>query len=400
MPSWRYLRSLRSSGRASAHGGGRRIDAAETIGDLRALGRRRVPRAVFDYVDGGADDEVTLRAARELFLGVVFHASVLRDVSEVDTSTAVLGQGSALPFGLAPTGFTRMMHHEGEGAVAGAAARHQVPYTLSTVGTMSIEEVARLAPSGRRWFQLDMPRNRAVGEELIARSLAAGCEALMLTVDAPVAGRRLRDLRRGFTVPPRLTARTIVDGLVHPAWTANFLTTEPPTFASIRPWDGSSPDLSELHFDPALTIADVERTRAIWPKRLIVKGVQGLEDARRLADVGVDAIVLSNHGGRQLDRCELPLRMLNEVVRGVGPELEVWLDGGVMSGADVVAALALGARFVLVGRAYLYGLMAGGESGVDRALEILGSEIRRAMQLLGVKAVNELTPAHVSLPSQ
>lgn len=376
----------------------RRLARAHTIVELRRVARRRAPRSVFDYTDGAAEAEISLRRARRLFRDLELRPSVLRDVSAIDTTTTVLGSPAAVPFTFAPTGFTRLMHHEGEEAVVRVAERRGIPYALSTMGTTSIEDVAAAGPGARKWFQLYVWKDRAAGEDLMARAHAAGYEALVLTVDVPVAGARLRDVRNGFSIPPALTARTVVDAALHPHWWVDLLTTAPLQFASLSSWDGTVADLLDELFDPTMTIADLEWVRSVWDGPLVIKGVQTVEDARRVTDAGADAVVLSNHGGRQLDRAPVPLRLLPEVVEAVGDRTEVWLDTGILSGADVVAALALGATTTMVGRAYLYGLMAGGERGVDRAAEILTREVRRTMALLGVSRVEELGPQHVRLP--
>ena len=398
LPKWSELKPLLRTKPVELNATERRLSRAFTINDLRSIARRRTPRSVFDYTDGAAEQEVSLRRARELFGDLEFNPSILRDVGELDTTTMMLGRPSALPFAFAPTGFTRMMNHEGERAVARVAQRHGIPYALSTLGTTSIEDVAAAAPTGRNWFQLYVWRDRAAGEHLMKRAKAAGYEALILTVDAPVAGARLRDLRNGFSIPPALTLKTIADGALHPSWWINLLTTPPLTFASLHAWEGTVADLMNSLFDPTMTIADLDWVRAFWDGPLILKGIQTVDDARRVVDAGADAVVLSNHGGRQLDRAPVPLRLLPDVVAAVGDRAEIWLDTGIMSGADIVAALALGAKATMVGRAYLYGLMAGGERGVDRAAEILTKEIRRTMQLLGVRTVSELEPRHVNLP--
>jgi L-lactate dehydrogenase (cytochrome) len=291
-----------------------------------------------------------------------------------------------------------MMNHEGESAVARVAQRAGIPYALSTMGTTSIEDVAAAAPDARKWFQLYVWRDRDAGTDLVKRAAAAGYEALMLTVDAPVAGARLRDVRNGFTIPPALTVKTVLDAATHPAWWVNLLTTKPLEFASLSTWDGTIAEMMNALFDPTMTYDDLSWLRSIWPGPLVVKGIQTVTDARRVVDAGADAIVLSNHGGRQLDRAPTPLRVLPEVAAAVGEKAEVYLDTGIMSGADIVAAMALGADACLVGRAYLYGLMAGGERGVARATEILSTEVRRTLQLLGVRSVADLTPDHVKLP--
>jgi L-lactate dehydrogenase (cytochrome) len=376
----------------------RRLGNALVIEDLRTIARRRCPRSVFDYVDGAAAAETSLRRARSLFADLQFNPSVLRDVSQVDPSRTVLGVRSEQPFAFAPTGFTRLMHHDGERAVARVAQRRGIPYALSMVGTTSIEDLATAAPGARKWFQLHVRRDRAAATDLIERARQAGFEALILTVDVPVAGARLRDVRNGFSIPPKLKLRTLLNAVVHPAWWFNLLTTEPLTFASLSTWDSTGAAMIDKLFDPTMTIADLEWLRSAWTGPLVVKGVQTVEDARRVVAAGADAVVVSNHGGRQLDRAPIPLRLLPDVVEAVDERAEVWLDTGILSGADVVAALALGARTTLVGRAYLYGLMAGGERGVDRAAAILGDEVSRTMQLLGVRTVDELGPQHVKLP--
>ncbi len=362
------------------------------------MARRRTPRSVFDYVDGGAEREVALGRARAAFDRVEFVPHVLRDVSTVSTETQILGRPSALPFVFAPTGFTRMMHTAGEPAVARAAAAAGIPYALSTVGTTSPEDVAAASGDGRRWFQLYVWRDRERSRALMDRAWAAGFEALVLTVDVPVPGARLRDSRSGLTIPPTLSARTFIDGALHPRWLVDFLTTEPLTFASMP--SGPSMSLEQIAgsmFDPTVEWDDLHWFREAWPGALVVKGVQRLDDAVRLPDYGVDAVVLSNHGGRQLDRAPTPLELLPDVVHEVGSRLEVLVDTGVRSGADAVAAVALGASAVLVGRAYLYGLMAGGEAGVQRVIELLRADVVRTMQLLGVTRVSDLDESVVRL---
>ena len=397
LPKWSEIKPLLRARPVKLSATSRRLAKAMTIADLRTVARGQVPRAVFDYTDGAAEGEISLRRARRMFQRLEFSPSVLHDVSDVDTSTTVLGRTSAFPFAFAPTGFTRLMHHEGECAVARVAERHGVPYALSTMGTTSIEDVAAAAPGARKWFQLYVWKDRGAGEALMMRASAAGFEALILTVDVPVAGNRLRDARNGFSIPPTLTVKTLADIATHPAWWANLLTTPPLTFASLSGWHRTIAELIDELFDPSMTMQDLEWVRSCWRGPLIVKGIQSLDDAQRLAGAGVDAIVLSNHGGRQLDRAPVPLGLVADAVDAVGDRTEVWVDTGVMSGADIVAAVALGARMVLVGRAYLYGLMAGGESGVERATTILAREMRRTMQLLGVRAVAELGRRHVRI---
>jgi L-lactate dehydrogenase (cytochrome) len=324
---------------------------------------------------------------------------VLRDVSAVDPSTTLLGAPAALPLAFAPTGFTRLMHTEGEAAVGRVAERVGIPTALSTMGTTSLEALAAAAPGARRWFQLYLWRDREASAALVARAAAAGYEALVLTVDTPVAGPRLRDVRNGFTIPPALTLRTMANAARHPGWWVDLLTTEPLEFASLRSWGGTVAELVDRVFEPAATLADVRALRESWSGRLVVKGVLGADDARAVVDAGADAVVVSNHGGRQLDRSPTPLEQLPGIVRAVGDRAEVYLDGGILDGADVVAAVALGARACLIGRAFLYGLMAGGERGVQRVVDLLAREVTRTMQLLGVTSVEGLTPERVRLRS-
>jgi len=398
LPRWSELKPLLRAKPLRLDPVARGLADCYSIGDLRRMARRRTPRSVFDYTDGAAEEEISLRRARQLFRCLELRPSVLRDVSQVDTSTLMLGKPSAQPFAFAPTGFTRLMHHEGERAVARVAARHGIPYALSTLGTTSIEDVAAAAPGARQWFQLYVWRDRAAGEDLMARAKAAGFEALHLTVDVPVAGARLRDSRNGFSIPPALSLRTVADAALHPSWWVNLLTTRPLEFASLSQWDGTVAELLDALFDPTMTLDDLEWLRGVWDGPLVIKGVQTVADAVRMADAGADAIVLSNHGGRQLDRAPVPLRLVPDVVEALQGRTEVWLDTGITSGADVVAAIALGADATMVGRAYLYGLMAGGERGVERAVQILEAEVRRTMALLGVRSVSELSPSHVRLP--
>jgi L-lactate dehydrogenase (cytochrome) len=291
------------------------------------------------------------------------------------------------------------MHTEGETAVGRVAARIGIPYALSTMGTTTVEALAAAAPGARRWFQLYLWKDRAASAALVERARAAGYEALVLTVDTPVAGPRLRDVRNGFTIPPALTVRTVANAAVHPRWWVDLLTTPPLEFASLRSWGGTVAELVDRVFEPAATIADVRALRESWDGALVVKGVQGVADAQAVVDAGADAVLVSNHGGRQLDRAPTPLEQLPAIARAVGDRAEVYVDGGILDGADVVAAVAMGADACLVGRAYLYGLMAGGERGVQRAADILAREVTRTMQLLGVPSVAELTPDRVRLRS-
>lgn len=374
----------------------RRLHSALTIHDLRRIAQRRTPKAAFDYTEGAAEDELSLARARQAFHDIEFHPAILRDVTRVSTSWDVLGKPVTRPFGIAPTGFTRLMQTEGEVAGAHAAALAGIPFALSTLGTTTIEDVAAAGPGGRHWFQLYMWKDRERSMALVERAARAGFDTLLVTVDVPVAGARLRDKRNGFSIPPTLTLSTVLNAATRPAWWFNLATTKPLSFASLSAWPGTIADLLDEMFDPSVTYDDLAWVRDQWPGKVVVKGVQTLADARRLADAGADAITLSNHGGRQLDRAPVPFHLLPEAVREVGRDLEVHLDTGIMSGADIVASIALGARFTMVGRAYLYGLMAGGEAGVVRAIEILTEQITRTMRLLGVSSLEELHPGHVT----
>jgi L-lactate dehydrogenase (cytochrome)/glycolate oxidase len=373
----------------------RRLTRALTIYDLRDIAKRRTPQAPFDYTDGGADTESSLTRARAAYEKLEFQPKILLNVKDVDLSVQMLGKKMSMPLGIAPTGFTRMMQTEGEYAGACAAADAGIPYTLSTMGTRSIEDVAKAAPTGRNWFQLYMWKDRDRSMALVDRAKAAGFDTLVLTVDVPVAGARLRDVRNGMTIPPSLTSKTILNAIPRPAWWINFLTTDPLKFASLDSWNGTVAELLDSMFDPTVTYEDLKWIRGQWQGNLVVKGIQNVDDAVMSIEAGADAIILSNHGGRQLDRAPVPLHLLPEVIKAVGNKAEVHVDTGIMHGADVVAALASGAKFTWIGRAYLYGLMAGGKPGVDRTLEILRTQITRTMKLLGARTVAELNPDHV-----
>jgi len=398
LPKWSELKPLLRPKPVVLNGTDRRLAAAVTITDLRRLAKRRTPTSVFDYTDGAAEDELGLARARQAFRDLTFHPGILRGVHAVDTTTTMLGKPAAQPFAFAPTGFTRMMHHEGEAAVARVAGRTGIPYGLSTLGTTNIEDLAAAAPDTRKWFQLYVWRDHVPAEDLMARAKENGFEALLLTVDCPVGGSRHRDIRNGFAIPPALSVRTVLDGAMHPSWWINFLTTPPLRFASLESWGGTVSEMMNALFDPTMTLADLDWVRRTWDGPLVVKGIQTVEDARAVVDHGADAVLLSNHGGRQLDRAPVPLRLVPDVREALGPDAEIMVDTGVMSGADVVAAVALGASSVLVGRAYLYGLMAGGERGVQRAADILAAEVQRTMALLGAAGVRDLHPGMVELP--
>lgn len=373
-----------------------RLAKSPSIADLRRLAQRRLPRGVFDYIDGGAEDEVTLRENVDAYRRLQFQARVLADVSEVDTSTTLIGKRMSAPVVLAPTGFTRIAAPAGELAVAKAATRVGIPYTLSTLATRSIEEVAAVA-RGRLWFQVYVWKDRGLVKELIDRASQAGYEALCLTVDTAVLGKRERDKRRGFTLPPKIGVGTILDGLLHPGWTWDFIRAEPISFANVRGrsvGDGtdavSLSDYITSQFDPSVSWADIDWFRHQWDGPLVLKGIQSAEDAVRATSIGVDVLALSNHGGRQLDSAVPTIELLPEVVDAVSDSVDLICDGGVRRGSDVIKALALGAKAVMVGRPYLYGLGAAGERGVDHALEILISELERSMALLGRTSVRSI----------
>jgi L-lactate dehydrogenase (cytochrome) len=390
IPRWRDLSPLLTMKKFEISPTTRRLARAVTVEDLRLAARARTPRAVFDYTDGGAGEELSMARARTAFSRVEFLPSVLRDVSVVDPSTDIVGRRAELPLVLGPTGFTRMMHYLGEPAVARAAERAGLPYVLSTMGTTPPERLAEEVPNVRRWFQLYLWRDRAASADFVQRAKATGCDTLMLTVDTPVGGPRLRDQRNGMTIPPQLTMRTFFDGARHPHWWFNFLFTEPLEFASLKHFNGTVAELSNIVFDPTASFADIDWLRTQWDGKLVIKGVQLPDDAARAVAAGADAVVISNHGGRQLDRSPTPLEQLESVLETVGDRAEVYMDGGVRSGSDIAAAVGLGAQGVMIGRAYLYGLMAGGEKGVDRVLEIMRAEFINSMQLIGVSTVDEL----------
>jgi len=373
-----------------------RLARAHTISDLRDVARRVTPKAPFDYTDGAAEQELSLDRARRAFEDIEFHPAILRDVSDIDTSVTIAGGPSALPFGIAPTGFTRMMHSAGEKAGAAAAGAAGIPFSLSTVGTATPEDVRDANPNGRNWFQLYMWKDRDRSMDVMRRAADAGFDTLLVTVDVPVAGARLRDRYNGLTIPPTLTGRTVLNAIPRVRWWFDFLTTEPIGFSTFKQFDGTVAELLDSMFDPSVDFDDLIWIKDQWPGKVVVKGLQTLDDATRCVGLGVDGLLLSNHGGRQLDRAPVPFRLLPTVARELGADAEVMIDTGIMSGADIVAAFALGAKFTLVGRAYLYGLMAGGRAGVDRAIEILSEEVVRTMKLLGVRSLDELEPGHVT----
>jgi L-lactate dehydrogenase (cytochrome) len=376
----------------------RRLSRAASVADLRRIARRRLPRGVFDYIDGAAEDERTLEANAAAFTRTTFRPRVLRDVGAVEPRTTLLGKPLAFPLVLAPTGFSRIADPQGELAVARAAERAGLPYTLSTLATRSIEEV-RDVSAGRLWFQVYVWRDRGLVKEMIARADAARYEALVLTVDTAVLGRRERDVRRGFSLPPKVGLGTLLDGAIHPGWTWAFVRSDPIRFANVAGQDvgdGSSAvslaDYINTQFDPSLSWRDLEWLRSVWDGPIVVKGIQTVADAVLAADAGVEAIALSNHGGRQLDTAPATFDLVAPVADAVGDRLEIICDGGVRRGSDIVKAVAAGARACMAGRAYLYGLGAAGERGVDQVLSQFDLDIRRTMALLGATTVDDLVP--------
>ena len=369
---------------------------------MRNLAKKRVPKAVFDYVDGGANDELAYARSQEIYSRVEFKARVLRDVSKIDLTCDVIGQKSALPIIFAPTGYTRMMHYQGEVMVAKICEENNLIYNLSTMGTTSSEEIGNQVPGVRRWFQLYLWRDRDQSLKFIEEAKEAGFEGLMLTVDTAVGGIKWRDMRNGLTVPPKISFKTFFDMALKPKWWFNLLTTAPLEFATFRNFNKPLSEIAATVFDPAVTFEDVKWLRSVWQGKLIIKGIQTIADATELKKIGVDAIVLSNHGGRQLDRSVVPLELLPQVrteigIKGSGPQ--IYIDGAIMSGADVLAAVALGADAVLIGRAYLYGAMAAGQSGVEKVVEMFRFEMETAMKLMGAKNLSELNPDFVNIRS-
>jgi len=367
-----------------------------TVDDFRQLAKRRTPRAVFDYVEGAAERELSRDRAVAAFEQAVLHPHVLRDVTSVATETTILGRRAAFPAVLGPTGFTRMMHTAGESAVARAAARAGIPYVLSTLGTTSIETLAAEAPSTDKWFQVYVSKDRGRTAELISRAASSDYTTLVLTVDVPVAGARLRDIYNGLTVPPSLTLRTLLGMARKPRWLLDVLTTEPLAFESL----GAGRDVMSLIdtvFDPAVTFDDIAWIRSEWRGAIVVKGIQRVDDAQSALAAGADGIAISNHGGRQLDRAVTPLELLPAIVDAVPNDAQVFLDGGVRTGADIAVAVAMGARAACIGRPYLYALMAGGEEAVDHLITQLLTDYTRTLRLLGVRSSDELSRDLVAL---
>lgn len=368
------------------------LDRCVTIADLHRAALRYWPRGVRGYVDGAADAEVSLARNRAAFAGYQLVPRTLRDVAAIDTGADLLGRSSPVPFALGPTGYTRMMHPDGESAVARAARDAGVAYTLSTMATTSLEDVA--AVGGDLWFQLYIWRDRDLMRELISRAKESGYRCLMVTVDTAVSGLRVRDHHDGFTLPPRLSPTAVADMALHPAWWTGLLTGPAITFANVEKSAGAAGEsvmaFAARQFDPSVTWSDIAEVRSLWAGPLILKGAFSPADAQQARDSGVDAVAISNHGGRQLDQAWTPIQALPEIRASVGPDYPLLLDSGIRRGTDILIALALGASGCLIGRPYLYGLGAAGERGCRSAIRMLSDEFRRAMQLLGATSVAEL----------
>jgi isopentenyl diphosphate isomerase/L-lactate dehydrogenase-like FMN-dependent dehydrogenase len=399
-PRWKNIKPLLGWSLPKDPFADRKLKKVVNLAEMRLLSKKRVPKAVFDYVDGGANDELAFTRSQEVYSRVEFRARVLRDVSKIDLTANIVGQKSALPIIFAPTGYTRMMHYQGEIMVAKVCEENDLVYNLSTMGTTSSKEIGDQVPNVRRWFQLYLWRDRSQSLKFIEEAQAAGFEGLMLTVDTAVGGIKWRDMRNGLTVPPKIGLKTFFDMALKPKWWANLLTTAPLEFATFRNFNKPLSEIAAKVFDPAVTFEDVKWLRSVWKGKLIIKGIQTVSDAVELTKIGVDAIVLSNHGGRQLDRSVVPLELLPQVRSAIGPKgngPQIFIDGAIMSGADVLAAIALGADAVLIGRAYLYGAMAAGKKGVEKVVEMLRFEMETAMKLLGAKDLSELNPDFVNI---
>jgi L-lactate dehydrogenase (cytochrome) len=370
----------------------RRLSGCHDIDDLRRTARRVTPRPVFDYVDGGADEEVSLRANRRAFQRRRFQPNALAGVGDVSTTVSLFGAALSFPLVLGPTGYTRMMHPGGEVAVARSAGRHHLPYTLSTMSTTTIEALAAATSAGEDqdlWFQLYVMRDTGLNKELVARAADAGYRVLMITLDTAVPGLRVRDERNGLIIPPALTAGALASIAAHPGYWLRMLRNPAIEFANI-PLQAKTIAGSASLFDPSVTWHAIDDLRAAWPGKLLLKGPLGPADVRHAAEAGADGVLLSNHGGRQLDRAVAPIDLVAGARETLGPDGTIIVDSGVRHGADIAVALAAGADAAAIGRAYLYGLMAGGESGVDKAIDLLSAQFTRTLQLLGARSIAEL----------
>ena len=362
------------------------------IEDLRELARRKIPKAIFEYVDHGSYDQLSLRANRDDLKSIRFRQRVLINADNRQLATTMLGEKVSMPIAIAPTGLTGLLRGDGEIMAARAAEAAGIRFCLSTMSICSIEDV-RAATKAPFWFQLYVFRDRGFSESVIQRAQDAGCTAMFVTVDLPMRGQRHCDIKNGLSVPPRLTARNAFDILTKPAWALGVLMGKRKSFGNIDEYVKKKGGLwaagrwADDNFDASLSWDDVSWVRKLWPGKLVVKGVLDVEDAKRAADLGADAIVVSNHGGRQLDGAPSTIAVLPRIADAVGDRIEVMFDGGIRSGQDVLKALALGARGCLIGRAYLYGLAAMGEAGVTKALSLIGNELRVSMSLTGVRDV-------------
>jgi L-lactate dehydrogenase (cytochrome) len=397
IPRWSELREVVQFRGPQAGRTARRLNRALTIADLRKAATRTTPRSVFDYVDGAAEEEITAARNIAAYRRVVFRPDALRSVADPDTSVEVLGRRIPLPLMFGPTGYTRMMHHHGEAAVARVAEHFGVPYALSTVGSTSIEDVRSAAPAGDLWFQVYYTSDEKLNAQLLARAEEQGYSTIVLTVDTSVSGMRLRDVVNGLTIPPTLTATTVLNMSRFPGWWFHKLTTGGIGFASLDAVEGNPTPgaVASMLFDPGLDFTSLDLLRRRWKGPILVKGITTLGSAREVMERGADGVVVSNHGGRQLDRTAATLDVLPAIRAAVGQQATVLIDGGIRHGQDIVAARALGADAVMLGRAYLYGLMAGGQDGVVRTYEILAEEYQRGMQLLGVRRSEDLSERHV-----
>lgn len=383
---------------ASALAGSGRTAKAYNIEDLRKMAKRRLPKVIFDYMDGGADDEATLRNNRTAFDKYSLVGRMLVDVSGLSTATTVLGDEMSLPVILSSTGANRLFHTDGELAAARAAAKAGTVFATASSAMTSLEDVAK-ATDGPNWFQLYVWRDRGVLHEHMRRCKESGYRTLILTVDCQTAGNRERDFYNGFSFPLKMTPRRMLDGILHPSWTWDYLFSPKYSFPNIEgSVIGEDEDMSEViqwfgqQLDDSFTWDDAERLIAGWDGQMIIKGLSCAEDAKIAAEIGAAGVVVSNHGGRQLDQAPTPIDVLPDIVDAVGDRVEVLVDSGFRRGTDIIKALALGARAVLIGRPYLYGLAAGGEAGVARAIELLRAELERNMALMGLKSIADITP--------
>lgn len=389
-PDFKYFLSLMDWSLPAFFSTKSKMAKAQTVADLALIAKKKVPKVVFDYVEGGALTELSYKRSVEAFSKVEFTAHALRDVSQIDTSTEIFGKTVDLPILFSPTGYTRFMYHVGEPAVAAVAEKNNLIYALSTMGTTSPNELAEAVPGARRWFQLYVMQNREDSLSVIKQAKESGFEALILTVDTPVSGLRLRDVKNGLTIPPRIRFGTVLAIARKPVWWLNLFTTKKLEFAAFRGWSKSLVELAAVIFDPKTNFEDVKWLQSVWDGPIIVKGIQNVDDAVALANMGVQGIILSNHGGRQLDGGPVPLELLPKVINAVDNKVDIYIDGAVMTGQDVFAALALGAKGAFIGRAYLYGIMAGGEVGVDRVIEIMRRDLVNTMALTGARSITEL----------